>query len=70
MRHEPQLPIEAGRLVFRANLREFGRRAGVLAGLADGDKMPLDQAFEDLADLWFQLERSRVGLDLDLPSER
>ena len=62
---EYSLPTEAAQMVFRANLREFGRRASVLAGLADGEKLGLDEAFDELPELWFQLESSRIGLDLD-----
>lgn len=65
MRPENPLPQEAAELVFRSNLREFGRRAAVLSGLVDGNKLPLDAAYDELAGLWIRLESSRVGLDLD-----
>jgi hypothetical protein len=50
------------KVVFNANLQEFGQRVAVICGLeANGKISPLD-AYNKIKDLWDKLERSKQEL--------
>lgn len=55
-----------GNLAFNANLQEFAQRVSLLCGLETGGKIPPEDAYQEIKQLWRQLKQSRKEL-LDQP---
>lgn len=56
-------------LAFNANLQEFAQRVSLLCGLETGGKISPEAAYQQIKDLWHQLDRSKQALlDRDRPS--
>jgi hypothetical protein len=53
-------------LAFNANLQEFAQRVGILCSLETGGKIKASQAFDEIKQMWKQLETSKDEL-LDAP---
>ena len=53
-------------LAFNANLQEFAQRVAILCALETGGKISSEQAYDDIKQLWKQLEQSKQSL-LDQP---
>jgi len=51
--------IKPQNLVFNANLQEFAHRVSFIANLETAGKLPSETAYEQIKDLWEQLERSK-----------
>ncbi len=49
-------------LAFNANLQEFAQRVSLLCGLETGGKIPPEQAYDQIKDLWKQLKESKKNL--------
>lgn len=49
-------------LAFNANLQEFAQRVSLLCGLETGGKIPPNEAYQEIKDLWHQLKRSKQEL--------
>jgi hypothetical protein len=49
-------------LAFNANLQEFAQRVSLLCGLETGGKIPPEQAYEQIKELWKQLKESKKNL--------
>lgn len=49
-------------LAFNANLQEFAQRVSLLCGLETGGKIPPNEAYQEIKDLWQQLKRSKQEL--------
>lgn len=49
-------------LAFNANLQEFAQRVSLLCGLETGGKIPPEQAYTQIKDLWKQLKESKKNL--------
>ncbi|HEY9624403.1 MAG TPA: hypothetical protein V6C78_28870 [Crinalium sp.] len=45
-------------LAFNDRLQEFGRRVSYVCALETGGKLPPEEAFEQLEQLWTQLEQA------------
>jgi hypothetical protein len=55
-----------GKVAFNANLQEFAQRISLICGLEASGKLPPDQAFSRIKDLWRELKDSKQAL-LDTP---
>jgi hypothetical protein len=55
-----------GSLAFNANLQEFAQRIGYICALESSGKMPPEEAFQQIKDLWRVLKKSKQEL-LDTP---
>jgi len=55
-----------GNLLFNANLQEFAQRVNYICNLETAGKLSPVDAYEQIKDLWNQLQRSRDELD-ELP---
>lgn len=49
-------------LAFNANLQEFAQRVSLLCGLETGGKIPPEEAYKEIKDLWNQLRESKRAL--------
>jgi hypothetical protein len=49
-------------LAFNANLQEFAQRVGILCSLETGGKIKASQAFNEIKQMWEQLEASKDEL--------
>lgn len=49
-------------LAFNANLQEFAQRVSLVCGLETGGKIPPDQAYQEIKQLWQQLRESKRNL--------
>lgn len=49
-------------LAFNANLQEFAQRVSLLCGLETAGKIPQEQAYEEIKELWQQLKASKQNL--------
>lgn len=49
-------------LAFNANLQEFAQRVSILCGLETGGKIPPEDAYEAIKELWQQLKASKQNL--------
>ncbi|TYQ31252.1 hypothetical protein [Pseudanabaena sp. UWO310] len=49
-------------LIFNANLQEFSHRVSIISSLETGGKISSREAYLQIAELWQQLERSKVDL--------
>jgi hypothetical protein len=50
------------RLAFNANLQEFASRVSLLCGLETGGKIPPEEAYGQIKDLWKNLKQSKQNL--------
>ncbi len=50
------------RLMFHQNLETFAERVGLIVGLQANGKLPQDQAYEQIKQIWKQLKLSRDEL--------
>lgn len=55
-----------GNLAFNANLQEFAQRVVTLCALETNGKLPPEQAYKEIKQLWHQLKQSKEAL-LDQP---
>jgi hypothetical protein len=56
-------------LAFNANLQEFAQRVSLICGLETNGKIAPEVAYQQIKDLWHQLDRSKQALiDSDRPS--
>ena len=55
-----------GNLLFNANLQEFAQRISFISNLHTGGKLTSEEAFQQISDLWQQLEHSKVNLDASM----
>ncbi|MFO8039062.1 MAG: hypothetical protein ACLFM4_16145 [Phormidium sp.] len=56
-------------VVFNANLQEFAQRVNYICNLETSGKLPPDEAYEAIKDLWKQLKASKRELNIgDQPS--
>ncbi|MGK7890407.1 MAG: hypothetical protein AB4042_13810 [Leptolyngbyaceae cyanobacterium] len=49
-------------LMFDANLQEFAQRVGYISNLHTGGKLSSDEAFEQIRQLWHDLNNSQSSL--------
>ncbi len=49
-------------LMFNANLQEFSHRVSIVCALETGGKIPSQEAYLQIAELWQQLEQSQRNL--------
>ncbi len=49
-------------LAFNANLQEFANRVSLLCGLETGGKIPPEEAYTQIKDLWKNLKESKQNL--------
>ncbi|MBW4561356.1 MAG: hypothetical protein KME32_09375 [Mojavia pulchra JT2-VF2] len=54
--------VKPENLVFNANLQEFAQKVSYICNLETGGKLPPDEAYEQIKDLWKQLKRSKKQL--------
>lgn len=54
--------VKPENLVFNANLQEFAQRVSYLCNLETAGKIPPDQAYEQIKNLWQNLKRSKKEL--------
>jgi hypothetical protein len=53
-------------LAFNANLQEFANRISIICNLETGGRIPADEAYQQIKQLWKQLKQSKEEL-LDAP---
>lgn len=56
--------VKPENLVFNANLQEFAQRISYICNLETSGKIPPDQAYEQIKDLWQNLKRSKKELGI------
>jgi hypothetical protein len=49
-------------LAFNANLQEFAQRVSLICGLETGGKIPTEEAYKQIKELWSQLKQSKQQL--------
>lgn len=49
-------------LAFNANLQEFAQRVSLICGLETGGKIPTEEAYKQIKELWNQLRQSKQQL--------
>jgi hypothetical protein len=49
-------------LAFNANLQEFAQRVSLICGLETGGKIPPDEAYDSIKELWRNLKESKKNL--------
>lgn len=49
-------------LAFDANLQEFAQRVAIICGLETGGKIPPQEAYDEIKQLWRQLRESKNNL--------
>ncbi|MCU0567008.1 MAG: hypothetical protein MUF49_10470 [Oculatellaceae cyanobacterium Prado106] len=55
-------------LAFNANLQEFANRVSILCNLETGGRIPADEAYREIKQLWKQLKESKEEfLDAEKP---
>jgi hypothetical protein len=58
------------KLAFNANLQEFAQRVSLLCALETGGKISPEETYEQIKQLWAQLEHSKLLLlDQESPSD-
>lgn len=51
-------------LAFNANLQEFAHKVGYICSLETGGKLPPNDAYEMIRELWAKVEQSKAGLGI------
>ncbi len=51
-------------LVFNANLQEFAQRIGYICALETGGKIPPEEAYSQIKELWKKLKNSKKNLGI------
>jgi hypothetical protein len=51
-------------LIFNANLQEFAQRVEYLCALETGGKIPPEEAYQEIKQLWKQLKQSKKALEI------
>ncbi len=59
--HQPNSPEE---ILFNDNLREFTMKIGHICGLESNGKIPQEEAYRRIRDLWKALKRSKKNLGI------
>lgn len=54
--------VKPENLVFNANLQEFAQKVNFITALATNGKIPLEQAFIDIENLWEELANTKKEL--------
>lgn len=54
--------VKPENLVFNANLQEFAQRVNYICNLETAGKLPPDEAYTQIKNLWKQLKRSKKEL--------
>ena len=49
-------------LLFNSNLQEFSHRVSIICALETGGKISTQEAYQQIAELWHQLEASKQNL--------
>ena len=52
-------------LAFNANLQYFAQRVSYICGLQTSGKLPTEEAYQQIKELWKELTRSKKGLGID-----
>jgi hypothetical protein len=55
-------PVKPENLVFNANLQEFAQRVNFICNLETAGKLPPEEAYKQIKNLWKQLKRSKKEL--------
>jgi hypothetical protein len=58
--------IKPENIVFNANLQEFAQRISYIVNLETGGKLPTEEAYNQIQELWEQLQRSKDGLRIGI----
>ncbi|KAB8318891.1 hypothetical protein SD81_008060 [Tolypothrix campylonemoides VB511288] len=56
--------VKPENLVFNANLQEFAQKISYICNLETSGKIPPEQAYEQIKDLWKNLKRSKQELGI------
>ncbi|BAY46131.1 hypothetical protein SAMD00079811_37390 [Scytonema sp. HK-05] len=56
--------VKPENLVFNANLQEFAQKISYICNLETSGKIPPEQAYEQIKDLWKNLKRSKKELGI------
>jgi len=54
--------VKPENLAFNANLQEFAQRVSYLCNLETNGKLETEEAYQQIKDLWLQLQRSKEEL--------
>lgn len=54
--------VKPENLVFNANLQEFAQKISYICNLETGGKLPPEEAYEQIKDLWQELKRTKQQL--------
>jgi hypothetical protein len=56
--------VKPQNLVFNANLQEFSQRVSLITSLETNGKLSPEESFQQIKDLWQQLELSKTSLGI------
>lgn len=57
-------PFTPENLIFDANLQEFAQRVSLISGLQTNGKLSPEESYQQVQELWKQLERSKKELHI------
>lgn len=57
--------VKPQNLVFNANLQEFSQQVGYIANLETNGKLSPQEAYQEIRELWQELENSYQGLGVE-----
>lgn len=60
--HGDLSPSNPNNLVFNANLQEFAQKAAYICGLETNGKISAEEAYDQIKELWHQLQTSKREL--------
>jgi hypothetical protein len=56
--------VKPENLVFNSNLQEFAQKVSYICNLETGGKLPPEQAYKQIKNLWKELKRSKKELGI------
>lgn len=56
--------VKPENLVFNSNLQEFAQKVNYICNLETGGRLPPEQAYKKIKNLWKQLKRSKKELGI------
>lgn len=59
----------AEEIIFNDNLQEFATKIGYICSLETNGKVPPDQAYQQIRDLWKSLKKSKKNLRIGKPPQ-
>ena len=68
--HSYRGEVKPENLVFNSNLQEFAQKVNFICNLETGGRLPPEQAYKKIKNLWKQLKRSKKELGIGHDNDR